>query len=162
MLQLEIIGNLGRDAEVVKFNDRDGRVTDYVSFSVAHTERRGGEPVTVWVSVLWYGNGGGVLPYLKRGTKVFVRGPQTIKAYIDKNGKPASAINCRASEVTLCGSSSDGTGANAGAPAAAAPASPAQAEIFPPSPARRSSRQTAAPTTGTPSTTVKDDDDLPF
>lgn len=103
MLKAEIIGNIGADAEVKEFNGKK-----YVSFSVAHTEYQKDEQgnrtdQTTWVSVLWYGEGGGLLPYLKRGVKVFVRGNLKVKMYTDRNGNQQAAINVSASEVQLCG-----------------------------------------------------------
>lgn len=69
MLQCEVIGNLGSDAEIKEFSGKK-----YVSFSVAHSEvskdqqgNRVGQ--TTWVSVLWYGDGGGLFQYLKKGNK---------------------------------------------------------------------------------------------
>ncbi len=97
MLKAEIIGNIGADAEVKEFNGKK-----YVSFSVAHTEYQKDEQgnrtdQTTWVSVLWYGEGGGLLPYLK------VRGNLKVKMYTDRNGNQQAAINVSASEVQLCG-----------------------------------------------------------
>lgn len=74
MLQLEIIGNLGNDAEIKEFNGKK-----YVSMNVAHSEKKRDSngsvlETTIWVSVLWYGDGGNLTQYLKRGCKVFVRG----------------------------------------------------------------------------------------
>ncbi len=103
MLQCEIIGNIGADAEIKTFGGRN-----YVSFSVAHSEfskdsSGNTQEQTVWVSVLWYGDGGRVLQYLKKGTKVFVRGRQRVKLYTDRNGNTQYSINVNASEVVLCG-----------------------------------------------------------
>ena len=103
MLQLEIIGNLGSNAEIKRFGDKD-----YVSFSVAHTEKRKDaqgqmQETTTWVSVLWYGNGGGAFQYLTKGAKVFVRGNATLRTYQDRNGYTQAALSCNASEVFLCG-----------------------------------------------------------
>lgn len=103
MLQCEIIGNIGGDAEIKQFGGNN-----YVSFSVAHTDygkdQNGNRTEqTVWVSVLWYGDGGRLMQYLKKGTKVFVRGRQKVKLYTDKNGYAQFAINVNASEVQLCG-----------------------------------------------------------
>lgn len=74
MLVAEVIGNLGSDALIKDFSGRK-----YVSMSVAHSvfskDQNGNrQESTVWVSVLWYGEGGGIFPYLKKGSKVFVRG----------------------------------------------------------------------------------------
>lgn len=103
MLQCEVIGNIGNDAEIKDFSGKK-----YVSFNVAHSERRkdaNGTTIesTTWVSVLWYGDGGGLTQYLKRGCKVFVRGRLSVKSYQDRNGNTQVAVNVNASEVNLCG-----------------------------------------------------------
>ena len=92
MLKAEIIGTIGADAEVKDFSGKK-----YVSFSVACNDyakdQQGNRTeTTTWVSVLWYGDGGGLLPYLKKGAKVFVRGNLKAKAYTDKQAhrKPQS------------------------------------------------------------------------
>ncbi len=107
MLQLEIIGNLGNDAEIKEFSGKK-----YVSFNVAHSEKRkdaNGTAVesTTWVSVLWYGEGGSLTPYLKKGCKVFVRGRLVPKAYMDKNNNPQVGLNMYANEVNLCGTNGE-------------------------------------------------------
>ena len=103
MLQIEVIGNIGTDAEIKEFSGKK-----YVAFNVAHSERRkdaNGTTIesTTWVSVLWYGDGGGLTAYLKKGCKVFVRGRMSLKQYQDKNNHWQVAVNCNASEVQLCG-----------------------------------------------------------
>ena len=103
MLKAEIIGNIGNDAEIKEFSGKK-----YVSFSVAHTEvqkdaQGNRTDTTTWVSVLWYGEGCGLLGYLKKGAKVFVRGNLKVKLYKDKNGNAQPAINLNATEVQLCG-----------------------------------------------------------
>lgn len=129
MLQCEIIGNLGSDAEIKNF---DGK--KYVSFSVAHSEiskDQQGNRVeqTTWVSVLWFGDGGGMFQYLKKGCKVFVRGRERVKLYSDKSGNVQFAINVNATEVQLCGFKGETGNAQGGStqtqqPQAAAPYAP--------------------------------------
>lgn len=122
MLQCEVIGNIGSDAEIKEFSGKK-----YVSFNVAHSEKRkeaNGTTVesTTWVSVLWYGDGGGLTQYLKRGCKVFVRGRLSVKSYQDRNGKTQVAVNVNANEVNLCGLKGEqSAGAN---PAAQQPSTP--------------------------------------
>lgn len=99
MLQVEIIGNLGQDAEVKEFNGQK-----YIAFSVAHTEsftdQRGQKQKrTTWVSCLRYGESG-VISYLKKGTSVFVRGDLSAKAY-NAAGTTQVGINCRVRELQL-------------------------------------------------------------
>lgn len=108
MLKAEIIGTIGADAEIKDFSGKK-----YVSFSVAcndySKDQQGNRTeTTTWVSVLWYGDGGGLLPYLKKGAKVFIRGNLKAKAYTDKQGASQASININASEVQLCGFKSDG------------------------------------------------------
>lgn len=109
MLQLEVIGNIGTDAEIKEFSGKK-----YVAFNVAHSERRKDangvvNESTVWVSVLWYGDGGVLTQYLKKGCKVFVRGRMSVKTYQDKHGNTQIAVNINANEVTLCGSKQETT-----------------------------------------------------
>lgn len=108
MLKAEIIGTIGADAEVKDFSGKK-----YVSLSVACNDyakdQQGNRTeTTTWVSVLWCGDGGGLLPYLKKGAKVFIRGNLKAKAYTDKQGAAQASININASEVQLCGFKSDG------------------------------------------------------
>lgn len=103
MLRAEIIGNLGQDAAVKNINGKN-----YVSMSVAHSQYskdQSGNKIesTLWVSVLWFGEGGNLIQYLKKGTKVFIRGRQTIKMYDDKTGRAQIGITIDATEVELCG-----------------------------------------------------------
>ena len=109
MLQLEIIGNLGNDAEIKEFNGKK-----YVSMNVAHSEKKRDAngsvlETTTWVSVLWYGDGGSLTQYLKRGCKVFLRGRLIPKAYTDKQNQPQCALNMYANEVNLCGGKQEST-----------------------------------------------------
>ena len=145
MLQIEVIGNLGKDAEVKEFSGKK-----YVCFSVAHTEnvraQKPGEPPTqrtTWLSIYWYGEGGAVLPYLKRGAKVFVRGTMRNNLYTDRTGQTRVDINVNAREVYLCGSSPTQGSTQATQPTAT----------------QHVAGQTSQVPAGTP---IGGDDDLPF
>lgn len=91
MLKGEIIGNIGRDAEVVTINDKT-----YTKFSVAHTPRKG---ETVWVSVLYYGDG--LAKWLKKGAGVFASGDLSCNLYETKNGSKGVDITIWAREVQI-------------------------------------------------------------
>ena len=80
MLVLEAIGNLGADAIIKDLNGQK-----YIAFSVAHTEsykdsQGQRHERTTWVSCLKYGESQ-VINYLKKGTRVFIRGELSAKAY---------------------------------------------------------------------------------
>ena len=73
MKQLTIIGNLGADAELKVLNGRE-----CVTFRVADTENytnAQGQKVeqTTWYDCVLNNNGGQLLRYLSRGTKVMVQ-----------------------------------------------------------------------------------------
>lgn len=107
MLQVEVIGNLGSDAEIKEFGGKK-----YVSMNIAHSDyakdaQGNKSEQTIWVSALWYGDGGSLLQYLKKGAKVFARGRQRVKLYEDKNGNAQFAINMNVSEIQLCGSKAE-------------------------------------------------------
>lgn len=80
MFKAIIVGNLGGDAELHSENGND-----YVTFRVAHTERRGqGEQQTestTWISCLMNGKNENFLPYLKKGTTVAVMGDLSLRTY---------------------------------------------------------------------------------
>ena len=105
MLKAEIIGNLGADA--VRNQGNDGT---YISFRVAHsttyTNRNSGEVTknTTWVSCTMNGDGGNLLPYLKSGEKVYVRGNLSSRIFVGHDGQRHAGLNISVSEIELVGS----------------------------------------------------------
>lgn len=104
MLKAEIIGNLGADA--VKNQGNDGA---YISFRVAHstkfTDRKTGEitKTTTWVSCTLNGDGGGLLPYLKSGEKVYCRGNLSSRIFVGHDGQKHAGLNLSVTEIELVG-----------------------------------------------------------
>jgi single-strand DNA-binding protein len=101
MFKAEIIGNLGADVEIREFNG-----VKFISFSLAISEsykNKDGERVskTTWVNCTKRGESG-VLKYLTKGVKVFVRGRQTVSTY-DKDGVTYPSIRINVDELTLLG-----------------------------------------------------------
>ena len=101
---------------------------------------------TTWLSVYWYGEGGAMLQYLKRGTKVFVRGTMRNNLYTDRTGQTRVDINVNAREVYRCGSASQTQ------PTSQPPQAAAQQPTAPTQP--QSQQAATAPIGG--------EDDLPF
>ena len=105
MFKIEVIGNLGADAET-----RVSNGSTYVAFRVAHTvksvDMQTGEVVrdAVWVSCSKAGECTNLMPYLHKGTKVYVRGNAQLKVYTGHDGKPHAGINLFVHELELCGS----------------------------------------------------------
>lgn len=81
MNRLEVIGNLGADAEVKTENG-----SKFVSLSIADTRRvkkQDGsyEEKTLWISATINGDGGNLLPYLVKGAKVSAIGEMDVRTY---------------------------------------------------------------------------------
>lgn len=108
MIKVEIIGNLGADCEVKQSNGNK-----FGACRVAHTEKytdaQGNvHESTMWVDVVIPDAENKVIPYLKAGVKVFVRGNASLRVYSsqkDRCMKAGLTINAR--EIELCGGSSD-------------------------------------------------------
>lgn len=127
MFVSEIIGNLGSDAVIKDFGGKK-----YVSMNVAHSTSKKNQDgtrteSTQWISALWYGEGGNLLQYLKRGVKVFVRGRTYVKTFQRQDGTWDSGVNIDVTEIQLCGSKNDQS-TNAGTTAGASAQQPAPAQ----------------------------------
>jgi single-strand DNA-binding protein len=96
MLSTELIGNLGKDCEVKDLDS--GRVM--ITYSVAAEI---GKDKTVWVSCRTYRDRdkSRIADYLKKGTKVFLRGLPEANAWVDRDGNARSDLQLIASEVKL-------------------------------------------------------------
>lgn len=105
MLKVEILGNLGADAYLRRDND-----SAFVSFNVCHTDRYTDRAtgqvmeVSQWVSCTLNGEQKNLLPYLKQGVKVFVRGFLSSRLFLGKDGKQHAGLNCGVTEIELAGS----------------------------------------------------------
>lgn len=95
MLQkIDLIGNVVADAEVV--TSKDGR--EQVTFRVAANEKVGEESKATYYDVRM--NKSGILPYLKKGTAIYVSGRLSLSA-VAKEGKAYLNATVFAREVVL-------------------------------------------------------------
>ena len=108
MFKVEVIGNLGADAVV-----RESNGSQFVAFRIAHSEKfekSDGSKVdkTQWIDVVLSNVESPILPYLKQGVKVFVRGRASLRVYSSpKERMMVAGIQVNAMEIELCGGSSD-------------------------------------------------------
>lgn len=108
MFKAELIGNLGADAEI-----KSGDGYSFVSMRVANTEKwkdEAGEEhsQTEWVDVVWNKTDSSILPFLKSGVKVYVRGYIRTRVYSSqKDRKMKAGVTINVTEIELCGGSSD-------------------------------------------------------
>lgn len=88
LFNIQAIGNLGRDAEKATTNGKD-----YFRFSLAINESwktATGEKkeITHWVDcVCWDERKLNLLPFLKKGAKIFVSGKPSVSAYTTQQGE---------------------------------------------------------------------------
>lgn len=108
MLKAEMIGNLGADAEI-----KSGEGYTFVSMRVANTEKWKSEDGTEhtdtqWIDVVYSKTDSGLLPFLKSGVKIFVRGFVRQRIYSSqKDRKMKAGLTINATEIELCGGTSD-------------------------------------------------------
>lgn len=108
MLKVELIGNLGADVE---FKEANG--SQFATFRVANTSKyktNDGEERTVtnWIDCTINNVESKVLPFLKAGVKVFVRGNASLRVYSSKKDRCMKAgLQVSVNEVELCGGNSD-------------------------------------------------------
>lgn len=111
MIKVEVIGNLGADAQLQVVNGNK-----FVSFRVANTDawtdKQTGEikKSTQWISCSLNGDGGALAPYLKKGTKVFIRGNAQFVIFSSaKSRQMEVGVNLFVREIELCGGQKDNT-----------------------------------------------------
>lgn len=76
MVSIEIIGNLGEDIQKVNANR-----TEFYSFNVCDNRKINGQEVSMWYGCNLNKVSDKLLPYLKKGQGVFVRGIPRYRIY---------------------------------------------------------------------------------
>lgn len=108
MFKVEIIGNLGADAEIKESNG-----SKFVTMRIAHTtsfakDDGTKQESTIWVDVTLNNAESKVIPYLKQGVRVFVRGNGSLRVYSSKKDRCMKAgLTVSASEIELVGGQSE-------------------------------------------------------
>jgi single-strand DNA-binding protein len=98
MRRCEIIGNLGRDAELKLVGDKS-----VLNFSVGASGSKKDDP-TVWHSCsLWGARAEKLAEYMKKGQRVFVRGEFKLRQW-SKGDKSGVDVDVTADEIELLGS----------------------------------------------------------
>ena len=111
MKQIQIIGHLGKDAEV-----KNSSGTDYTVFSVAVTEKVKGEDVTTWFDCFKYSTNDNLRPYLTKGSKVFIQGAVSFKT-AEKDGKTYVNVSVNVDKLQLIGQKQEQSQPTSTAPA---------------------------------------------
>ncbi|MGL6021969.1 MAG: single-stranded DNA-binding protein [Chitinophagaceae bacterium] len=98
---MTVIGNLGKDA---LSNVVNGRTV--INFSVAHTERFKDatgttKDKTLWVECSYWTERMAILPYLKKGTLVYLEGTPDMRTYTTQDGRHGASLVLRISQIQL-------------------------------------------------------------
>ena len=108
MLKVELIGNLGADVEIKSANGAQFatfRVADTTKYTTNQGENK---EITNWIDCTLNNVESKVLPYLKAGVKVFVRGNANLRVYSSKKDRCMKAgLQVSVTEVELCGGNND-------------------------------------------------------
>jgi len=103
MVSLEIIGNLGADARVVNANG-----TQFVSFNLADNRKVNGAEQTQWYGCNINRDCTNLLPYLKKGQCVFVRGMPRFRIFdSSQHHCKMVAVDIFVNEIQLVGSNKE-------------------------------------------------------
>lgn len=102
-------GNVGNTPEVRKTQNGKDMVTFSVAIDKSYKDATGAKvPKTKWISCTRFidqGKPWGVLPYLKKGTKVLIEGEPEARAWINAtSGEAAGALNVIVQHLDLMGS----------------------------------------------------------
>ena len=101
MIVLNVIGFLGSDPREFSHQDKGG-----INFSLAHsetwTDQTGQkQSKTTWIECTYWTPPAGLLPYLKKGSRIHVTGAPGSKTYTDKAGQNQSTLTLKVREIVL-------------------------------------------------------------
>lgn len=108
MLQLQVIGNLGADAEVKTVNGKS-----FLSFNIGHndtyTDQQGNKhESTTWVQCAMNGSYEKLQQYLTKGKTVFAEGPCNVRVYSSpKLRQMVGGLSMTVTNIRLVGGESD-------------------------------------------------------
>jgi single-strand DNA-binding protein len=108
MLKALIIGHLGKDAVI----NTTQNGTAVINFSVAHSEsfkdKDGNKQTkTVWCDCSWWTDKHAIVPYLKKGTQVYIEGNPEVKTFSKQDGSTGASLSIRVLSCQLLGGNSN-------------------------------------------------------
>jgi single-strand DNA-binding protein len=122
---MRVIGNLGKDAILNNVNGKS-----VINFSVASTEKYKDaqgtiKESTLWVDCSYWSEKTGLVPYLKKGSQVFVEGKPDVRSYTTTDGRTGATLVLRVTSILLLGSKNE----NVAAPPANIPSNEGSEDI---------------------------------
>lgn len=114
MLQLFVVGRLGKDATINQVKDKS-----VINFSVAVDTGYGDNKKTEWIDCAKWGDKTTVAQYLTKGTQVAILGELSTRTYDKADGTKGFSIVVRVDKLDLLGGKQQGEGQQQAATAAA-------------------------------------------
>lgn len=115
MVQIEIIGNIGADCRLIEYQG-----SKFISINVCDNRKVGDKEVSQWYGCNLNRASDKLIPYLKKGQQVFVRGVPRYRVFDSAvHHCKMVAIDVFVNEIQLVGSAPESAGADdpAGLPA---------------------------------------------
>lgn len=114
MIKQLLIGHLGKDAIINNVNGRS-----VINLSVAHSEKykdsQGNQKnKTIWVDCSWWTERAAILPYLKKGTMVYVEGKPDVRLFEYAGGDPGVSMILNVNNVQLLGKANENSSSSPG------------------------------------------------
>lgn len=103
MIKVQVIGNIGKDAELKEINGKN-----YLVFSLASTKKIKGENQTTWIDCYKYDNGSSLKQWLTKGKKLYVDGDLGVSTYTRNDGSPAASLKLFVSNLEFVGGGESG------------------------------------------------------
>ena len=106
-MKFTVLGYLGKDAETKSINGKT-----VIEFSVAHSEKGkdsngNATSKSVWVSCSQWSDNTKLVPYLLKGTQVFVEGNGELRQWTTNDGKIGSNLSLKVTNIQLIGNSNN-------------------------------------------------------
>ena len=106
MNQLILLGNVGQDAEVHKFESNRFAIRFSLAVTKSWKDPQGvKQSKTDWFRCTRYANSDALAPYIKKGMKLIVMGEAGADAYI-KDGEAVASPTCNVKEIQFVDSPS--------------------------------------------------------
>jgi len=100
MQTIQIVGYLGRDAEIRSFTGNDNSEQKVLTFSVGVTRRYKDKEQTTWYyCTRSYREGGKLAEWLTKGRRVLVRGELTAKVYVPDNKEAQVSLSVACDKI---------------------------------------------------------------
>jgi single-strand DNA-binding protein len=105
--KLCVIGRLGHDPEVRSMPSGDAVVNVSIATTETWTDKQSGEKKesTTWLRAAFFGRLAEIAEqYLRKGSLVYIEGPVSVRAYVNRENEAAASLEVRVRELKMLSS----------------------------------------------------------